>query len=40
MKYTDDLVLLTEEETALQDIINRLIETKRSYETKMYLDKN
>jgi len=40
VKHTDDLVLLTEEETALQGIINRLIETERSYETKMNVEKN
>jgi len=39
VKYTDGLVLLAEEETALKGIIYRLTETERSYETKMNVEK-
>jgi hypothetical protein len=39
VKYADDLVLLAKEETVLQGIIDRLIETGRCYEMEMNVEK-
>jgi hypothetical protein len=40
VKYADDLVLLAKDETALQGIIDRLIETGRSYVMEMNVESN
>ena len=40
VKYADDLVLLTKEETVLQDIMDKLIETGRCYGMEMNVEKN
>jgi hypothetical protein len=39
VKYADELVLLSEEETALQGRIDRLIETGRCYGMEMRVEK-
>jgi hypothetical protein len=39
VKYTDDLVLLAREETVLQGMIDRLIETGRRYAMERYVEK-
>jgi hypothetical protein len=39
VKYADDIVLLAEEETVLQGIIDRLIEIGRSYGMEMNVEK-
>jgi hypothetical protein len=39
VKYADSLVLLTEEETALQGVINRLINIGRCYGIDMNVEK-
>jgi hypothetical protein len=39
VKYADDLVLLAKEETALQDVIDRLIEIGRRYGMEMNVER-
>jgi hypothetical protein len=39
VKYADDLVLLAKEETVLQGMTNRLIETGRRYGMEMNVEK-
>jgi hypothetical protein len=39
VKYADDLVLLTKEETVLQGMIDRLIEIGRHYGMEMNVEK-
>jgi hypothetical protein len=39
VKYVDDLVLLAREETVLQGMIDRLIETERRYGMEMNVEK-
>jgi len=40
VKYVDDLVLLAQEETVLQDMIDKLIEIGRFYGMEMNVEKN
>jgi len=40
VKYADDLVLMAKEETVLQDMIDKLIETGRYYGMEMNVEKN
>jgi hypothetical protein len=40
VKYAYGLVLLAKEETVLQSLIGRLIETRRSYGMEMNVEKN
>ena len=40
MKYADDLVLMAKEETVLQGMIDKLIETGRYYGMEMNVEKN
>ena len=40
VKYADDLVLMAEEETVLQGMIDKLIETGRYYGMEMNVEKN
>ena len=40
MKYADDLVLMAKEETVLQGMIDKLIETGRHYGTEINVEKN
>jgi hypothetical protein len=39
VKYADDLVLLANEETVLQDMIDKLTENRRCYGMEMYVEK-
>ena len=39
MKYADDLVLMAKEETVLQGMIDKLIETARYYGMEMNVEK-
>ena len=39
MKYADELVLLAKEEKVLQDMIDKLIETRRCYGMEMNVEK-
>jgi len=39
VKYTDDLVLMAKEETVLQGMINKLIETGRYYGMEINVEK-
>ena len=40
VKYADDLVLMTKEETVLQGMIDKLIETSRHYGMEINVEKN
>ena len=40
VKYADDLVLRTKEETVLQDMIDKIIEIGRKYGIEMNVEKN
>jgi hypothetical protein len=40
VKYTDDLELVTKEETVLQGVIDRLTKTERCYGMEMNVEKD